>query len=138
MLTTVTAGPYTVRGVSVGGVYTSLTVPELGVVFDAGIAPRSAGGVDTIFLSHGHADHVGALPALLGIRALHGKTSPPRVVMPAEIVDDLSAGLAAMSKLQRFPLAITPIGMNPGDVLDLRGDLRVRAVRTFHPVPSLA
>ena len=28
--------------------------------------------------------------------------------------------------------------MLPGDELELRGDLRVRAVRTFHPVPSLA
>ena len=101
MLTTVTAGPYTIRGVSVGGVYTSLAVPELGLVLDAGIAARSAGGIDTILLSHGHADHVGALPALLGIRALHGKTKPPRVVMPAEIVDDLTAALAALSKLQR-------------------------------------
>ena len=27
--------------------------------------------------------------------------------------------------------------MLPGDELELRGDLRVRAVRTFHPVPSL-
>jgi len=27
MLTTVTAGPYTVRGISVGGVYTSLAIP---------------------------------------------------------------------------------------------------------------
>ena len=87
MLTTVTAGPYTVRGVSVGGVYTSLAIPELQLVFDAGISPRSAGAIDTILLSHGHADHVGALPAMLGIRALHGKQKPPRVVMPAEIVD---------------------------------------------------
>jgi ribonuclease Z len=134
----VTAGPYTIRGVSVGGVYTSLAVPELGLVFDAGISPRSAGGIDTILLSHGHADHVGALPALLGIRALHGKTKPPRVVMPAEIVDDLQIALAALSKLQRFPLDIEPIGMNPGDEIELRGDLLVRAVRTFHPVPSLA
>ena len=138
MLTTVTAGPYTVRGVSVGGVYTSLAVPELGLVFDAGIAPRSAGGIDTILLSHGHADHVGALPALLGIRGLHGKTRPPRVIMPIEIVDDLRDALAALSKLQRYPLEIEPIGMAPGDELALRGDLRVRAVRTFHPVPSLA
>jgi ribonuclease Z len=121
----------------VGGVYTSLAVPELGLVFDAGISPRSAGGIDTILLSHGHADHVGALPALLGIRALHGKTKPPRVVMPAEIVDDLQVALAALSKLQRFPLDIEPIGMNPGDEVELRGDLLVRAVRTFHPVPSL-
>jgi len=138
MLTTVTAGPHTVRGISVGGVYTSLAVPELGVVFDAGASPRSSCAFDTILLSHGHADHVGALPAMLGIRALFGKTKPPRVFMPAEIVDDVTAGLAAMSRLQRFPLDIEPIGMSPGDELVLRGDLRVRAVRTFHPVPSLA
>lgn len=138
MLTTVTAGPYTVRGVSVGGIYTSLAVPELGVVFDVGISPRSSGGTDTILLSHGHVDHVGALPALLGIRALHGKQRPPRVVMPAEIVEDLQAALAALAKLQRWPLAIEAIGMSPGDEIALRGDLLVRAVRTFHPVPSLA
>lgn len=137
MLTSVTAGPYTIRGVSVGGVYTSLGVHELGVVFDAGIPARSLAGTDTILLSHGHVDHVGALPALLGIRALHGKTRPPRVFMPAEIVDDLTAALAALAKLQRWPLAIEAIGMMPGDELPLRGDLRVRAVRTFHPVPSL-
>jgi ribonuclease Z len=137
LLTTVTAGPYTIRGVSVGGVYTSLHVPELGLMFDAGIPPRSFGAVDTILLSHGHADHVGALPALLGIRALHGKTKPPRVVLPREIADDLQAALAALSKLQRWPLEIEALPMSPGDELALRGDLHVRAVRTFHPVPSL-
>jgi ribonuclease Z len=137
MLTTVTAGPYTVRGISVGGVYTSLAIPELGIVFDAGASPRSAGAIDTILLSHGHADHIGALPAMLGIRALHGKTKPPRVVMPVEIVDDVTAALVPLSRLQRFPLAIEAIGMSPGDTLALRGDLHVRAVRTFHPVPSL-
>ncbi len=137
MLTTVTAGPYTVRGISVGGIYTSLAVPELGLVFDAGASPRSAGAIDNILLSHGHADHIGALPAMLGIRGLSGKTRPPRVVMPAEIVDDLCAALAALTKLQRYPLEIEAIGMLPGDEIALRGDLHVRAVRTFHPVPSL-
>src|SRR4051794_10049514 len=63
MLTTLPAGPYTVRGISVGGVYTSLAVPELGLVLDAGASPRSWGSIDTILLSHGHADHVGALAA---------------------------------------------------------------------------
>lgn len=138
MLTSVTAGPCSVRGISVGGVYTSLAVPELGLLFDAGASPRSLCAIDTILLSHGHADHVGALPALLGIRALSGKTRPPRVIMPAEIVDDLTAGLAAMAKLQRFSLDIEAVGLRPGDELALRADLKVRAVRTFHPVPSLA
>ena len=137
MLTSVTAGPYTLRGISVGGVYTSIAVPELGVLFDAGASPRSLAAIDTILLSHGHVDHVGALPALLGIRALHGKSKPPRVVMPVEIVDDLRAALQSLSKLQRWPLDIDAIGMSPGDEIALRADLSVRAVRTFHPVPSL-
>jgi ribonuclease Z len=137
VLTTVSAGPFTIRGVSVGGVYTSLLVPELGVLLDAGIPARSVAAVDTILLSHGHVDHVGALPALLGIRALHGKTKPPRVIMPAEIVGDLTDALAALARLQRWPLAIEAVGMAPGDELALRGDLHVRAVRTFHPVPAL-
>lgn len=137
MLTTVTAGPYTLRGISVGGVYTSIAAPELGLLFDAGASPRSLAAIDTILLSHGHVDHAGALPALLGIRALHGKTKPPRVVMPAEIVDDLQAALASLSKLQRWPLEVEAIGLRPGDDFALRPDLVIRAVRTFHPVPSL-
>lgn len=132
-----TAGPYTVRGISVGGVYTSLAIPELGILFDAGASPRSFGGIDTIALSHAHADHVGALPALLGIRGLHNKPKPPRVYLPAEVQGDLQDALAALSKLQRFPLAIDACGLVAGDEVELRGDLRLRAYQTFHPVPSL-
>src|SRR4051812_33049380 len=51
------AGSYRVQGVSVAGVYTSLRVPELGVVLDAGVPLRSFAGTDRIFLSHAHPDH---------------------------------------------------------------------------------
>ena len=131
------AGPYSIRGLSLGGVYTSLHLPELDVVCDVGIALRSAAAVGTLLLSHGHADHVGALTTFLGIRALQGTRKPLRVIMPAEIEDTLVAGLAAMAALQRWPLDIEPIGLRAGDSYALRKDLTVRAVQTFHPVPSL-
>ena len=137
MLTSVTAGPYTIRGVSVGGVYTSLHVPELDVLLDAGIPLRSAAGARTLLLSHGHADHAGALGSLLGIRALHGIKKPMRVVMPGEIVGVLLEALRALAELQRWPLDIEAVGVEPGDVVELGRGVSVRAFRTFHPVPSL-
>jgi len=137
MFSELKAGPYSVRGMSLGGVYTSLHLPELDVVCDVGIALRSAAAVGTLLLSHGHADHVGALTTFLGIRALQGMRKPLRVIMPAEIVDTVMAGLRAMVELQRWPLDIEPIGLRAGDSFELRRDLQLRALQTFHPVPSL-
>lgn len=136
VLTKVRAGPFTVRGISVGGVYTTLQVPELGLVLDCGLAPRGFAATEHLFLSHGHADHIGALPALLGIRGMMQRP-PLRLFMPAEIVKDTQAALEAMSRMQRYDLTIEPIGMEPGDERVVKGDLRVRAFKTFHPVPSL-
>lgn len=137
MITSVKASGYTIRGLSVGGVYTSLAVSELGVMLDVGISPRTFAGMHRLFLSHGHVDHAGALPAFLGIRALMGTHKPLRVFMPAEIVPEVEEALAAMARLQRYPLDISAVPMTPGQVEKLRGDLWVRAFQTFHPVPSL-
>ena len=137
MLTTVQAGAYTIRGVSLGGVYTSLQIPELGVLLDVGIALRSVASSKRLFLSHGHVDHAGGLFGMLGIRSLSRHADPLRVYLPAEIVETLERSLVAMSGLQRHELAIDAVPMEPGQVEKVRGDLWVRAFRTFHPVPSL-
>jgi ribonuclease Z len=137
VITQLSAGPYTIRGVSVGGVYTSLHVPELDVLFDVGIPMRSAAGVGTLLLSHAHSDHIGALVGLLGIRALHGIKTRLRVIMPAEILATVLEVLRAMATLQGWPLDIEAVGLEAGDRFALRKDLEVRAFRTYHPVPSL-
>lgn len=138
MLSEIRAGAVTIRGVSVGGIYTALHIPEYDVALDVGLAPRSFAGVRTLLLSHGHVDHAGALSTLLGIRALQGHPSPLRVIMPAEIVDHVVAALEAMSVLQHWPLRIDPIGLRHGDEFAIRPDLLVRAQQAFHVVPCLA
>jgi ribonuclease Z len=136
MLTTVTAGPYTIRGISIAGVHTSLLVRELGCLFDVGIALRSTAGAENIFLSHGHADHCGALVALLGIRGLM-RMSPPRVFLPSEIAEPVREALTTFARVQRYEFELTLVPMQPGDERVLRNDLLVRAFRTHHTGPSL-
>lgn len=135
--TSLRVGPYTVRGVSVGGVYTTLHVPELGVLLDAGLPLRAFCGVDRVFLSHGHLDHAGGLLGILGVRGMMTKTAPLALYLPAEIVDDVRAMLEAASRMQRFALEVELVPMRPGDALPVANNLWVRAFRTHHPVASL-
>jgi ribonuclease Z len=136
MLTTVTAGPYTIRGASVAGIQTSLLVRELGALFDVGLAARSLAGAEHVFLSHGHADHCGSLVSLLGMRGLM-RMPPPRLFLPAELADSVRGALALFSQGQRYELQIKAEPMLPGDERELRPDLHVRAFRTHHTGPSL-
>ncbi len=136
MLTTVKAGPFTISGASIAGIHTSLHVRELGVLFDVGIALRSTAGAEHVFLSHGHADHLGALVSLLGMRGLM-RMQPPRVYMPAEIAPSTEQALTLLSQIQRYEFTIRSEPMLPGDERTLRPDLHVRAFRTHHTGPSL-
>lgn len=136
MLTTVQAGPYTLSGVSIAGLHTSIFVRELGALFDVGIALRSCAGAEHVFLSHGHADHLGALVTLLGMRGLLGMR-PPRVHLPAEIADNTRQALALLSRAQRREFVLDAEPMLPGEERALRPDLMVRAFRTHHTSPSL-
>jgi ribonuclease Z len=127
----------TLRGVSLGGIYTSMHAPELDALFDVGWPLRSAASARHLFLSHGHVDHAGGLSTLLGIRALFGNPRPLRIYLPEEIAPALGDALAAMSRMQRYELAADLVPMRPGDEVSMRGDMSVRAFRTYHPVPSL-
>ncbi|MCE9671422.1 MBL fold metallo-hydrolase [Myxococcus stipitatus] len=136
MLDEVQAGPYTVRGISVGGVYTSLQVPELEVVLDVGVPVRSFAGTERIFLSHAHPDHASGLGSLLGIRRLLGKGAP-QLFLPAEIEAQVHEALAVLGRLHHTSMDVRTVPMRPGDVKPLGHDLHVRAFRTHHSVPSL-
>lgn len=137
MLTEIETERYTIRGRSLGGMYTALHVPELDALFDCGAALRSGCAARNLFLSHAHVDHVGALPTLLGLRGLTGVERPLRVFAPAPVAEELNGALAGFGRLHRWPLEVEAIGLRAGDEYKVRADMWVRAFQTFHPVPAL-
>src|SRR5690606_36665780 len=96
------------------GVYTSLHVPELDCLLDTGIVARSMASTRNILVSHGHADHLGALPALLGVRGLLGQPAP-RLFVPSAIASAVETSLADLSGIQRYPLKVELVRVEPGD-----------------------
>jgi len=128
-------GQLTVEGWSRAGIQTYWRIPELKVGFDLGGIPWEWTPTGTWFVSHGHLDHLTALPAFLARRWMM-KYPPPTIHVPAEIVGGVRQLLAAWEALDRGKLDCTLVGLAAGDRVELSKDHFVTAFPTAHPVPS--
>ncbi len=136
MFTSCEVPGFTFRGVSIAGVYTSIHVPQLAALFDAGMCHRSVAGVKTLFLTHGHVDHIGSLLTLLGMRALGKGTPPLQVVLPQELVRAVETLLDSVTEFHRSPLKVDLVPLAPGEEMKHHRFV-VKAVKADHPVPAL-
>jgi ribonuclease Z len=110
--------------------------PELKFGFDLGAQPWSFMGTETWFVSHGHLDHIVALPVYVARRRMM-KMTPPVIYMPAETIPPMQEILRQFTRLDRgkLPCELKPIA--PGEEIELSRELVVSAVNTRHTVPSV-
>jgi ribonuclease Z len=128
-------GGLTVEGWSRAGIQSYWRIPELKVGFDLGAIPWDWTATATWFVSHGHLDHLMALPGLLARRSML-KFPPPTVHVPAEIVPEVQALLGIWRALDRGAQECAIVGMRPGDAVGVSADHYATAFPTAHPVPS--
>ena len=126
----------TIEGYSRAAVQSYWRVPELKVGFELGASPWSFMGTQTFLVTHGHLDHLAALPVYVARRRMM-KMEPPVIYLPAEIVDDAWRVLKAWQKLDRGRMLCELIGVTAGEMVSLSREHRFTVFPTKHTVPSV-
>ncbi|MEL6430098.1 MAG: MBL fold metallo-hydrolase [Planctomycetota bacterium] len=124
-----------IEGVSVGGVATTLDLPDLKLCVDMGRILEPAVARSVVLVTHGHADHVGGLAQHVAQRGLR-RLPPATYVVPPPLVEPLERLFDVWRGMDRGAFAAELLPLSPGDEFRVRPDLVVRAFPTDHRVPS--
>jgi len=127
---------FTIEGYSRAAVQTYWRVPELKLGFDLGAHPWSFMGTETWFVSHGHLDHIAALPLYVARRRMM-KMEPPTIYMPEATIPPIREILRNFTRLDRGRMPCNLVPAKPGDEIELSRETVVTVVGTKHSVPSL-
>jgi ribonuclease Z len=93
-------------------------------------------GTDRWFVSHGHLDHIAALPVYIARRRMM-KMSPPTIYIPEGTLEPIQQLLRAVSRLDRGRLPCDFVPVKPGDEVEISRELVVTISATRHTVPSV-
>src|ERR1700744_3965226 len=107
----------TIEGYSRAAVQTYWRIPELKIGFDLGAQPWAFMGTGTWLVSHGHLDHLAAIPVYVARRRMM-KMEPPRIYLPAETVESVAKILKLFTKLDRGRMPCELIPTAPGDEIE--------------------
>ncbi|XP_024968912.1 tRNase Z TRZ1 isoform X2 [Cynara cardunculus var. scolymus] len=126
---------YPIEGLSIAGHETCVILPSLNLAFDIGKCPQRAISQQFLFISHGHMDHIGGLPMYVATRGLY-RMAPPTIIVPTIIKESVEKIFEAHRTMDQSELKHTLIGLDVGEEFYLRKDLKVKAFKTYHVIPS--
>jgi ribonuclease Z len=123
-------------GYSVAGEETVIAVPELNVCFDVGKAPSEILSVDYILLSHGHMDHSAGIAYYFSQRNFVGNEAGCALV-PKVLEAPIRDLMRVWGSIEGHISPARVVGLEPGDVFEVRRGLKVHAFAPNHGVPAL-
>ncbi|ETV67465.1 hypothetical protein H257_16336 [Aphanomyces astaci] len=121
---------------SIAGKASCCYVDSMNVAFDMGVNFVKSVVQDHVFISHGHIDHIQALPAHAAERQLTGM-KPATYYMPSHLVPHMEQIMISYSKMQESDIAAVLVGVDAGSIVHISPKVAVKAFATAHRVASL-
>ena len=129
-------GGHRVQGYSRAGEESVIVLPELNLCFDIGRAPNEAVSIDHVCLTHGHMDHAAGVAYYFSQRCFVGN-SPGCVVSHPSLIEPLGRLMGVWAAMEGHPSPHKLVGLLPGEELEIRRGLLVRAFEVNHGGPCL-
>ncbi len=130
-------GPLKIAGGSRAGEGTMILAPQLRLAMDAGRAHRALPPMNTVAISHGHMDHLGALGYWASQRYLNSM-GPATVLVSGAIARQVRTLLETFAELEGgHPYRVEVVPVEAGASHQLRRDMELRFFATDHWVPTL-
>lgn len=129
-------GGYDFRGISEGGIRTSIALPSRNILFDIGNLPIDFIHIENVFVTHGHLDHSNGIPYFISQRSL--KNLPkPKIYITEEMYSPLNQILELYQKIEEFTYSYDLIPVVKNQLTSLDKNLFYKAIPTHHRIPSV-
>lgn len=122
-------------GLSLSGIRTSLSLPELQIAFDVAQGYPFLFPLKKFFISHGHLDHAAGIPYIISQKALY-HIPPGEFYMPPSLVEPMHEIMKIWERIEDHQYQCQFIPMKDQEV-PLKGTYFVKSFATHHRIDSL-
>lgn len=124
------------HGLSLSGIRTSISMPELGLCFDVAQGFPFLLNLKHFFITHGHLDHAAGIPYIISQKAMNSHL-PANFYMPEPLVHPMNQIMKLWEKIENHEYRYNFVPTKIGDKIHLNKNHFVKPFTTVHRVPSL-
>ncbi|MGZ3796092.1 MAG: MBL fold metallo-hydrolase [Pseudobdellovibrionaceae bacterium] len=123
------------RGVSLSGIRTAISLPELSLTFDVAQGYPFLLNLKQFFLSHGHLDHAAGVPYIISQKAMNHQEAP-QFYMPKSLVEPLDHIMKIWQQIEghEYKYKFNPVEADLE--IPVKGNYFIKVFPTRHRIDS--
>jgi ribonuclease Z len=125
----------TLRGLSLSGIRTAISIPEFSLSFDVAQGYPYLLNLKNFFVSHGHLDHAAGIPYIISQKAMNHQEAP-KFYMPPSLIEPMDQIMKLWQKIEKHEYKYEFHPVTADEEIPLKGNHFIKAFPTVHRVDS--